>query len=65
LTVVNDPFPRTKEIHVFLGKITGGELHIPKGEIIQARWFAPEELEEIRDTTPGPWVYETLMAVKE
>lgn len=60
LSIVKDPFPNTREIHVFLGEVTGGDLQTPAGEIIQAKWFAPAELEEIKGLTPGPWVQETL-----
>jgi 8-oxo-dGTP pyrophosphatase MutT (NUDIX family) len=65
LTVVKDPFPRTREIHVFLGEIVGGEPQAPEGEIIQAKWFAPAELEEIKELTPGSWVYEILISNKD
>ena len=64
LRIVTNPFPRTKEIHVFLGEIIGGELQTPEGEIIQAKWFAFDELEDIKDAAPGPWVYETLISIK-
>lgn len=58
--VIENPFPDTKEIHVFLGEISGGELKINEDEILQTRWFSKEELIQIKAKTPGPWVYETI-----
>jgi 8-oxo-dGTP diphosphatase len=60
LTILKDPFPGTKEIHVFLGEIIGGELQTPPAEILQARWFALDEIEKIKDQMPGAWVFDTI-----
>ena len=65
LAVINNPFTGTKEIHVFLGQIIGGELAINKGEILQAKWFTRADLSEIKATTPGPWVYDTIHAISD
>jgi ADP-ribose pyrophosphatase YjhB (NUDIX family) len=65
LGIIENPFPDTKEIHVFLGEIVAGDLKIHAGEIIQAKWFSIEELDEIKDKMPGCWVYETIAASKE
>jgi len=63
LGVIQNPFPNTKEIHVFLTEVVGGELKVLEGEILQAKWFTLEELEEIKDKTPGQWVFETIRAM--
>ncbi len=63
VTVLENPFPDTKEIHVFLGEIVSGELKIPEGEILQAKWFTLEELQEIKDQTPGKWVFDTISSL--
>ena len=63
LGVIEKPFPDTSEIHVFLGEITGGELKIPGGEVIEARWFAQDDLDELKDRAPGPWIYEILASL--
>lgn len=63
LGVIQKPFPNTKEIHVFLTEVVGGELKTKEGEILQAKWFTLEELEEIKDKTPGPWVFETIQSI--
>lgn len=63
LTVVKNPFWGTKEIHVFLGEIVGGQLEIAEGEILQAKWFAKGEIEAIKDQMPGEWVSETILSI--
>lgn len=64
LRVIENPFPGTKETHVFLGEIVGGELKISEGEILQAKWFTLDEVETIKDQMPGPWVFETLQSLE-
>ncbi len=63
LGVIQNPFPNTKEIHVFLTQVVGGELKVLEGEILQAKWFTLDELEEIKDKTPGPWVLKTIHSI--
>lgn len=65
LGVIENPFPNTKEIHVFLGEIIGGDLKTPEGEVIQAKWFSINELEEVKDKMPGPWVYKIISSIEE
>jgi 8-oxo-dGTP diphosphatase len=63
ITVIENPFPGTKEIHVFLGDITDGELHVPEAEIVEAKWFTRDEVESIKDQMPGPWVFDTISSL--
>lgn len=63
LGVIEHPFLNTKEIHVFLTEAVGGELKVLEGEILQVKWFTLEELEEIKDKTPGPWVFDTIGSI--
>lgn len=60
ITVIKKPFEGTKEIHVFLGEIVGGELKISAGEILQAKWLTLPEIQEIKEQMPGKWVFETF-----
>lgn len=60
LTVIENPFAGTKETHVFLGEIVGGELSFSKEEILDARWFTKEEIEGMKDELTGPWVIEVI-----
>ena len=36
-------------VHIFEGKIKGGELKYPKDEILAAGWFTYEEIKKMRD----------------
>src|SRR3989344_4605353 len=42
--------------HAFEAKIMGGELKWPKDEILDAKWFTLEELEEMKDKLRGEWI---------
>lgn len=50
LNVLHDPFPGTKEIHIFLAEVTGGDLHVDGVEILDARWFSYAELKSFDGT---------------
>lgn len=63
VAVIKNPFPDTKEIHVFLGEIVGGELQINEGEILQAKWFTLAEVALLKDQMPGPWVFDTIRSI--
>lgn len=64
LRVIERPFLGTKEIHVFLGEIVGGELKVSEGEILQVKWFTLDEVEIIRNQMPGAWIFETLQSLE-
>ena len=63
LQVIENPYPCTKEIHVFLGEILGGELRINEGEILQAKWFTLEEISLLKDQAVGLWICETISSI--
>ncbi|KXJ98489.1 MAG: NADH pyrophosphatase [Parcubacteria bacterium OLB19] len=60
LTVLDNPFLGTKETHVFLGKIIGGELNYSTEEILDLQWFTKEQILEMRENLTGPWLLEIL-----
>ena len=63
LRVIENPYPCTKEIHVFLGEILSGELKINEGEILQAKWFTLGEISLLKDQAVGPWIFETVSSI--
>lgn len=65
LTVIENPFPGTKETHVYLGEIIGGELAFSREEILDLQWFTEEEILNMRDKLTGPWLPETIKLLKE
>jgi 8-oxo-dGTP pyrophosphatase MutT (NUDIX family) len=60
LTVINNPFAGTKETHVYLGEIIGGEFAYTEDEILDLRWFTKEEIFAMRSQLSGPWVIEVI-----
>lgn len=60
LTVLENPFPGTKEIHVYLGNIVGGELKYVKEEILDVKWFTAEQIRDMRSTLAGAWVIDVI-----
>jgi 8-oxo-dGTP pyrophosphatase MutT (NUDIX family) len=60
IAVLENTFPDTKEIHVYLGKAVGGELRFPENEILDARYFTSGEVESMKDQLVGEWIFETI-----
>jgi len=52
---VNEPVK-----HSFLAKIIGGELKFPEDEILDAKWFALEEIKEKESEMRVPFVLESI-----
>ncbi len=46
--------------HAFEGKIVGGELKFPEDEILDAKWFALNEIKQMKDKLRGGWILETI-----
>jgi len=46
--------------HCFLATITGGELHIPSDEILDARWFSLKEIEVMESELRDPVVLKAI-----
>lgn len=64
LTVLENPFPGTKETHVYLGKIISGEQKFSKKEILDLQWFNEEEILEMKDKLTGPWLPEIIKSLE-
>lgn len=60
VTVIQNPFPGTKETHVYLGNILGGELAYAGDEILDLQWFTKDEIHAMRDILTGPWVIDVI-----
>lgn len=56
LITISKPFMDTDELHIFLGKIYGGLLQVPKEEILDAQWFTYQEIENMKDVLVGNWI---------
>lgn len=61
LTVIENPFPGTKETHVYLGEIVGGEQQFSREEILDLQWFTKEDIEEMEDKLTGDWLPKVIM----
>jgi len=46
--------------HVFTAKIIGGELNFPEDEILDAKWFTPEEISQMKDELRSEWILATI-----
>lgn len=46
--------------HVFEAKIIGGKLNYPEDEMLDAKWFAYEEIKDMKDKLRGEWILETI-----
>jgi NADH pyrophosphatase NudC (nudix superfamily) len=60
LTVIENPFPGTKETHVYLGKIISGELTYVKDEILDLQWFTKEQIKQMQDKLTGNWLINVI-----
>ena len=60
LMIINNPFAGTKEIHVYLGKITGGEQAYLKEEILDLQWFTKEEIYAMSDKLTNQFVVQVI-----
>ncbi len=60
LGVVDNPFPGTKETHIYLGEVMDGSLSFSKKEILDARWYTKAEIMDMKDRLTGSWVIKIL-----
>lgn len=58
--ILKDTFSDTKELHIFLGKIDSGLIHVPKEEILQAQWFTYQQIESMKDVLVGNWILKVI-----
>ncbi len=48
------------ERHAFEADIIGGSLQYPKDELLDARWFSIEEIEQMKPKLRGNWVWDAI-----
>jgi len=46
--------------HAYEAKIIGGKLNFPDDEILDAKWFTLEEIEQMKDKLRGGWILEAI-----
>ncbi len=46
--------------HIFETKIIGGELNFPKDEILDAKWFTFDEMNQMKDELRSEWILATI-----
>lgn len=63
LAVIENPFPGTKETHVYLGKILGGEFTYSEEELLDLQRFTKEEIYRMRNQLTGEWVVEVISSL--
>jgi 8-oxo-dGTP diphosphatase len=60
IAVMESTFPDTKEIHVYLGRVAGGELTIAEDEVLDARYFTAGEIRDMKKQLVGEWIAEAV-----
>lgn len=60
ITVLQNTFTDTKELHVYKGLLMGGEIDFPKDEILNVQYFTLEQIKNIKDQLVGSWIYEVV-----
>ena len=65
LTIIKNPFPGTKETHVYFGKIVGGALAYSKEEILDLQWFTREQINQMRDKLTGDWLINVIDSLEK
>jgi 8-oxo-dGTP pyrophosphatase MutT (NUDIX family) len=50
--------------HAFEAKIVGGEVNFPEDEILDARWFAFDEIKSMKEKLRGEWVLSAIESVE-
>jgi 8-oxo-dGTP diphosphatase len=50
--------------HAFEAKIIGGKLDWPKDEILDARWFSWQEIQEMKERLREDWVIEAIRVLE-
>ncbi len=61
ITIINNPFPNTKEIHVYRAESTDQKIVFPKEEILNARYFSLAKIRRL--PLVAEWIYETIAAL--
>ena len=50
--------------HFFEARIVGGELQYPDDEILDAQWFAFDEIKQMKEKLRGNWVIDAITLLK-
>ena len=59
----NEKDPKPK--HAFKAEVIGGELQIPKEELLDAQWFTPEEINAMSGQLRDPWISEAVAELRK
>ena len=51
--------------HIFEAEITGGELRIPRDELLDVRWFTYGEVANMQDKIRNTWPFQVLTAFEQ
>lgn len=65
VAILEDTFPDIKELHVYLATIVGGELTLPRDEILDAKFFSAAEIENMKEQLVGKWILDVICQVSE
>jgi 8-oxo-dGTP diphosphatase len=65
VAILKDTFPDIKELHVYLATIVGGELTLPKDEILDAKFFSVAEIGDMKEQLVGKWILDVIHQVNE
>lgn len=50
--------------HIFVAKITSGEINFPKDEILDVSWFSYEEIIDMKGQLRNTWILEAIEIYK-
>lgn len=60
ITVLQNTFADTKELHIYEGLIVGGVVDFPKDEILNVQYFTLEQIKEMKHKVVGSWIYKVV-----
>ena len=63
LGMLEDTFPDTEKLHVFLASPVSGFLKIAESELEDAGWFSRGQIHQMHDELVGKWILETLDSI--
>ena len=59
IDIFQDPVTMSTK-HAFEAKIIGGQLKFPEDEILDARWFSFEEIQNMKDQLRSNWIFDSI-----
>ncbi len=60
ITILQNTFADTKELHIYEGLIVGGVIDFPKDEILNVQYFTLEQIKEMKHEVVGNWIYKVV-----